>query len=165
MRDALKQLLQPDVAISAKLVAISMFIGKMFEKHDDRLVDLEKRQLQKGDKGEKGDRGDAGPKGVKGDRGDTGPQGLVGPVGAAGKDGKDGKKGKEGVSVVDSEIAADNHLIFKLSDGRIIDAGELEMPAGKLNAVISTQVAKDQITVSAVAPQSPQVNDLWLDIS
>lgn len=55
MRESLKQLLQPDVGVGAKLVAISMFIGKMFERHDERLVDLEKRQLQKGDKGDKGD--------------------------------------------------------------------------------------------------------------
>ena len=164
MRDALKQLLQPDVAISAKLVAISMFIGKMFEKHDDRLVDLEKRQLQKGDKGEKGDRGDAGAKGDKGDRGDTGPQGLVGPVGAAGKDGKDGKKGKEGVSVVESEIAIDGHLVFKLSDGRIIDAGPLPEPSASDPAVFVAGNAW-QIQVSAAPPTNPQVNDLWLDIS
>jgi hypothetical protein len=162
MREKLRQLLEPDVAISAKLVAISLFIGKMFERQDGRIVKLEERQLQKGDKGDQGVKGDRGP---KGDKGDIGPVGKTGDVGPEGKAGKDGKKGKDGVSVVSSGIAADNHLVFTLSNGKIIDAGELDQLSDKIQAVYSTQVARDQITVSAVQPQSPQVNDLWLDIS
>jgi hypothetical protein len=162
MIDKLKQLLAPNVEVAAKLAAVSMFLGKMIVKQDDRIVSLEARQLQKGDKGDKGD-SIVGP---KGDKGDVGPAGksIVGPAGKDGKDGKQGKAGKDGVSVVSSEIAADGHLVFTLSNGKIIDAGEIEQ-LGSQFAVYSKQVAKDQITVSAIAPQSPQVNDLWLDIS
>ena len=68
----------------------------------------------KGEKGEKGDKGDPGPRGEQGPKGDAGPPGLDG----VGKDGKDGKDGEDGVSVVDVELAADESLVFTLSDGR-----------------------------------------------
>lgn len=161
MREALKQLLTPNVEIATKLVAISMFIGKMFERHDERLVDLEARQLQKGDKGDKGDRGE---KGERGDQGAPGEPGAVGPAGPEGKAGKDGKQGKQGVSITSSEIALDGHLVFKLSDGRIIDAGPLPEPKTGEDRVFVSGNAW-QIEVSATPPANPQLNQLWLDIS
>lgn len=94
------------------------------------------------------------------------PQYIDKKISAKVKSVKSGINGKDGVSVVDAEIAVDDHLVLKLSDGKIIDAGELpSIDAGKIQQIVSTQTARDQITVSATAPQNPQVNDLWLDIS
>lgn len=72
---------------------------------------------------EKGDKGDKGDKGEKGKDGKDGRDGLDGKPG---KNGKDGVDGKDGVSVVDATIAADNSLVFYLSDGSEIDAGSLD---------------------------------------
>ena len=91
--------------------------------------------------------------------------GLKGDTGPAGKDGKQGKAGPKGVSVVDAEIDLDDHLVLKLSDGKILDAGELPNREPDIQAVISKQLSNNQITVSSVAPANPSVNDLWLDIS
>lgn len=158
MIEKIKKLLEPDVALSTKLLGISVFLGRTLETHDDRLVGLEKRQLQKGDKG---DQGVAGKDGKPGKDGADGKNGTNGKDGA---DGKPGKNGKDGVSVVSSEIAADGHLVFTLSNGKIVDAGDLDIIA-KQQMIVSTQMANDQITVSATAPQSPYLNQLWLDIS
>lgn len=76
---------------------------------------------------------------------------------------KSPKDGKHGVSVVDAEIAADDHLVLKLSDGEIIDAGELPKADGE--KFYSQQLMNWQITVSATAPADPSINDLWYDIS
>ena len=162
MLQKLKKLLEPDVSLNAKFIGVSLFIGKAFESITDRIVSLESRQLEKGEKGDKGDSvtGPKGDKGEKGDIGKTGPQGLTGPQG---KDGKDGKTGKAGVSVSDAEIAADGHLVLKLSSGAIIDAGP--MPEAEGNGGVYVSGNSYQITVSATAPPSPQLNDLWLDIS
>jgi hypothetical protein len=156
----IKELLIPDVSLEAKVKGVSLFMGKVLDKFDGRLVSLESRHLQKGDKG---DTGPAGHRGRDGKQGPMGPAGidgigLPGPTGPAGKDGRDGKNG---VSVVDSEIAADNHLVLKLSNGKIVDAGPL--PTSDNLGYISTQLANFQIVVSDVAPANPSINDLWLD--
>ena len=78
---------------------------------------------------------------------------------------KDGKTGPQGVSVVDAEVALDGNLVIKLSNGSIIDAGEIVQQVASHSYLMEKQVANYQITVSATAPQSPQVNDLWYDIS
>lgn len=67
--------------------------------------------------------GPQGPKGDKGDKGLDGRDGKDGLNGKDGKDGVDGKDGQDGISVVNLEIAADNHLVVTLSDGTEIDAG------------------------------------------
>lgn len=41
MIDKLKKLLEPDVSVSAKLIAISLFFGKFLERTEDRIVSLE----------------------------------------------------------------------------------------------------------------------------
>lgn len=137
-----------------------MFIGKMFESLLPRIEDLEKRQLQKGDKGEKGDQGIKGKDGRDGADGYNGRDGINGKDG---RDGKDGKKGKDGISVVDAEIAADDHLVFKLSNDKIIDAGEL--PKANKNSGVFVSGNSWQITVSSTPPSNPYINQLWLDIS
>ena len=64
--DKVKSLLRPDVDPSTKLTGVGVFIGKTFDWLENRISDLEKRQLEKGDKGDKGDRGPTGPKGDPG---------------------------------------------------------------------------------------------------
>lgn len=162
MLEKIVSLLKPSVDISTKVTGLSLFIGKSLESFNDRIFRLEQRQLQKGDKGDKGDS-------IKGDKGDKGDPGKDG-IGRDGKDGKDAnpaKDGKDGISVVDSWIAADGHLVMKLSNGNEIDAGNpFELDSGKSsNYQINTQLANLQITVSTVAPASPVLNQLWMDIN
>lgn len=165
MKEKFLALLKPQVDPDVKISVVSLFIAKLIDGLDSRVVSLEERQLQRGEKGDKGERGERGERGKDGADGVPGPIGLIGPEGKQGKDGKDGKTGKAGVSVVDAEIAADDHLVLKLSNGNIIDAGEL--PTATSNSASSVFVSGNsyQITVSATAPSDPQVNDLWLDIS
>ena len=167
MLDRVKQLLTPDVSLNAKVIGVSLFVGKWLEDVATRVKDLEERRLvEKGERGPKGENGERGEKGEPGKDGAQGLQGLTGPQGEPGRDGKDGRTGKAGVSVVDAEIAADNHLVLKLSNDKVIDAGDLSFGMENArNVQINTQLANYQITVSTTAPGSPQVNDLWLDIS
>ena len=165
MKDKILALLKPQASTEAKLSVISLFIGKMMEVFDTRIVDLEKRQLQKGDKGEKGDRGEKGERGSQGPQGIPGVIGPKGDAGVAGKDGKDGKTGKQGVSIKDVTLAADNHLVVTLSDGKEIDVGDMELVMGKTSQhIISTQLPNNQVYVSNTAPPNPSLNDLWLQI-
>ncbi len=160
MRDKVIDLLRPEANTDVKLSVISLFMAKMMEMYDDRIVELERRQLQKGDQGERGEQGKQGKDGKDGRDGKDGANGI----GRDGKDGKAGAKGKDGVSVINADIAADGHLVLKLSNGSIIDAGELPM-SDDYKTVLQTIMNKPQITVSATAPPNPQPNDLWYDIS
>ena len=102
--------------------------------------------------------------GASGKQGETGAKGADGAEGKAGKEGKQGKTGETGVSVVDAEIAADGSFVFKLSNGKEIDAGSpLDFNSKKTH--ISTLIQNKQVTVSATAPLAPSVGDLWYDIS
>ena len=128
-------------------------------------------QGEQGEKGERGEQGLTGRDGVDGrdgrdgQDGKNGRDGVAGPKGDRGDPGALGKVGPQGVSVVDAEVAADDHLVLKLSDGKIIDAGEL--PVGRIVEQAAIHVAGNawQITVSSTAPANPQLNQLWLDIS
>lgn len=77
-----------------------------------------------------GPKGDTGPQGPKGDKGDPGPQGDPGipGVGEKGDRGEDGKDGADAPRLVDADIDFDNHLTLRMSDGTIIDAGEITIP-------------------------------------
>lgn len=156
---AVKSLLAPSVSLEAKLKGVSLFFGKTLDKVEDRIVDLEARQLVHGKDGVDGKNGQNGKDGRDGKDGKAGPKGDKGDTGPV------GKSGKAGVSVVDAEVAADDHLVLKLSDGKLIDAGELPGSDKRVQHIINTQLANPQIIVSATAPQSPQLNDLWYDIS
>ena len=158
-------MLKNEATTDVKLSVVSLSLAKAIGTSDTRIADLEARQLQKGDKGDKGDRGLPGKDAV----GKQGPKGDRGEQGQPGKDGKDGvgkpgSPGKPGVSVVDAEIAVDDHLVLKLSNGGIIDAGELPK-AEKASNNVFVSGNSWQITVSATAPSNPQLNQLWLDIS
>jgi len=160
--DKVKNLLRPDVDPSVKLTGVGVFIGKTFDWLETRIADLEKRQLEKGDKGDKGD-SIIGPTGKQGPPGADGKS-ITGPKGDKGDPGAVGKAGKPGVSVVDAEVAADGNLVLKLSDGAIIDAGELPSTKGSSSGVFVAGNAW-QITVSSTAPSNPQLNQLWYDTS
>lgn len=164
MRDKLLALLKPSADTDLKLSVVTLFIGKTIESLFPRIEYLEARQLQRGEKGEKGD-SVVGPVGPKGDKGESivGPVGPAGPQGPVGPQGKAGKAGRDGLSIVDAEISMDDHLVFKRSDGKILDAGELP----KANVASSVFVSGNgyQITVSREAPLNPNVNDLWFDVS
>jgi hypothetical protein len=76
-------------------------------------------QGEQGVQGPQGEVGPQGPEGLKGDKGDTGEQGPAG---------QDGANGQDGVSI-ESVAIEDNHLMVTLSNGQVLDAGE--MPAGQ----------------------------------
>lgn len=57
-----------------------------------------------------------------------GKDGINGVDGKDGKDGVDGLNGQDGVSIVNVEISENNHVLCTLSDGSMIDAGELLIP-------------------------------------
>ena len=161
--DKVKNLLRPDVDPSVKLAGVGVFIGKTFDWLETRIADLEKRQLEKGDKGDTGERGSSGTKGEQGLPGKDGKS-ITGTKGDKGDTGAVGRAGKAGVSVVDAEVAADGNLVLKLSDGKIIDAGELPKVGGANGGVFVSGNAW-QITVSSTAPPNPQLNQLWYDTS
>lgn len=69
--------------------------------------------------------GSPGKDGKDGKDGKAGRDGRDGSPGKAGKDGADGKDGQDGVSVVDARIDFDNSLVLTLSNGEVIDAGNL----------------------------------------
>ncbi len=67
------------------------------------------------------------------ENGKDGADGKDGVNGKDGKDGKDGEKGadgKNGTSITSIKINGSNHLICTLSDGSVIDAGELPSGGG-----------------------------------
>lgn len=161
--ETLRKLISPPVDPSVKLTGVGMFLGKLLDKFDSRVTDLEARQLQKGDKGDKGDTGAAGKDGRDGRDGKDST--VAGPKGDKGDPGKVGPKGSQGVSVVDAEVALDGNLVLKLSDGSIIDAGEIVQQVTKHSQTFLKQLSNFQITVSSTAPLAPNLNDLWYDIT
>lgn len=161
--EKLKSLLSPSVDPDTKLKGVGLFLGRILDKFDTRIVDLEARQLQKGDKGDKGDRGLPGKDGKDGKDGRDST--VPGPKGDKGDPGEVGPQGPKGVSVVDAEVALDGNLVLKLSNGNIIDAGEIVQQVAKSTHFHSRQLANFQIVVSSTPPASPALNDLWYDIS
>ena len=70
-----------------------------------------------------------------------GPAGQDGAPGADGQPGKDGEQGPQGISVTKVEIV-DNHLMVILSDGRVLDAGEISVEQGSGAGMTPEQVAE-----------------------
>jgi hypothetical protein len=161
--EKIRELLTPDIDVGVKLRGISVFIARILDKFESRLINLESKQLQKGDKGDNGVNGKDGTNGRDGRDGKDGINGAVGPKGDKGDIGPVGKPGVQGVSVTDAEVALDGNLVLKLSDGNIIDAGEIVQQVTKSSQTFLKQLSNFQIVVSNVAPLSPNVNDLWLD--
>ena len=71
----------------------------------------------------RGPQGELGPRGPAGNVGAPGADGQDGAPGANGQPGLDGQDGANGVSVVDASIDAEGNLIFGLSSGASINAG------------------------------------------
>ena len=86
-----------------------------------------------GKQGEQGPPGPSGPQGEKGDKGDRGPQGTPGLTGAT------GPAGANGASVTDVEFtpvsSSNNEMLYQaettLSDGTVINSGDIIVPSGK----------------------------------
>ena len=139
----------------------------------------------RGPKGEKGDKGDIGPAGesIVGPIGPQGPQGNHGIDGQDGKDGKDGepgsvgltgpegKKGDKGDPGKDAEPEDVIEALKKLPEKKKLDISHLRNSTQIQSAMSRlikgggiTGVNTNKITVSAVAPQDPNLNDLWVQI-
>lgn len=90
-------------------------------------------QGPQGKQGEQGPTGHTGPQGEKGDKGDRGPQGTPGLTGAT------GPAGANGASVTDVEFtpvsSSNNEMLYQaettLSDGTVINSGDIVVPSGK----------------------------------
>ena len=150
------------VSVKAQVEAVKMVVAKEIAPLVSRLDTIEIKTLIPIERGERGRDGKDGRNGKDGLNGRDGIDGI----GIQGKDGATGKAGKHGVSVIDAEIAADDHLVLKLSDGEIIDAGELPgVDSSRIQHIISSQLPNNQVYVSATAPSNPSINDLWYDIS
>jgi hypothetical protein len=85
---------------------------------------------------EKGNPGPQGKDGRDGLDGKDGKDGRDGLNGLDGKDGRDGPAGEDGVSVVDANIEFDGSLVFTLSDGSEIDAGQINVSEGITQTLI-----------------------------
>jgi len=77
--------------------------------------------------------GEQGPQGPAGKDGRDGVNGRDGKEGKDGKDGIDGRDGLDGISVIDASIDFNNSLVLTLSNGSVIDAGQ----------IISSELAKN----------------------
>lgn len=152
---------------------------------------LNKLEFVKGDKGDKGDRGDKGEPGytpVKGKDyfdGKDGksptkvelkkiiepliPEPVMGDNGIDGKDGKNGKDGspdtaqqvKEKLESLDGEERLDAKAIKNLPKVLKHFGGR-----GRADVWINGDGSTtNRLVVSAIAPASPILNDLWIDIS
>lgn len=109
-----------DVSTDAKVEALGVVLDKTFAEIENKVSNITKLEGPQGIKGDKGDKG-VGIDGI------DGRNGVDGKNGTDGKDGKDGKAGKDGISIVDANIAADNSLVFTLSNGNEIDVGNLNL--------------------------------------
>ena len=91
-----------------------------------------------GPQGAVGATGATGPKGDQGKQGIAGLRGTQGVSGPKGDKGDDGVDGLDGISVVDASIDLDNRLTIILSDGNVIDAGEIQIDNAKATAYYSS---------------------------
>ena len=132
-----KQMQQRKAAENAQLVIQSLkkIDTDIREKFDNVTDVLEKRvsTIKDGRDGINGSDGKNGKDGRNGKDGLNGKQGLVGPQG------KDGVDGVDGVSVTNANIDFDGSLIIGLSDGKLLNVGEVvSQDLAKQIQVIST---------------------------
>jgi hypothetical protein len=104
-------------------------------------------QGEQGIQGPQGEVGPQGPEGLKGEQGEQGPEGPQGPQGEAGQNGADGVNGQDGISVRNVAIE-NNHLMVTLSDGQVLDAGE--MPAGSGGAGMTEEERAELESLRAI---------------
>lgn len=142
-----------------KLLILAENIGKLKKQLQELTTQAETIKKLQGPQGPAGKDGKDGRDGVDGKDGRPGIDGKDGPPGADGKDGADG------VSVVDAKVDFDNSLVIKLSNGAEIDAGQLNVGQAGSSVSVIQQYSGPTTTVSATEPVSPQVGDIWFDIS
>lgn len=116
-----------DASNEAKIEAIGIVLDKKVQELEKISVETSLIPGPKGDKGEKGNDGKPGKDGV---------DGRPGIDGKDGKDGIDGIDGKDGISIVDAYIDFDGSLVIKLSDGKEINAGDVEVTGQSKENVI-----------------------------
>jgi hypothetical protein len=117
-----KKIIMSDASAEAKVSAIAILLDKELPRLTNQVETVKKLKGEQGDQGLKGDKGDAGRDGK------NGKDGRDGKDGASGKNGKDGS---DGISVVDAKIDFDDTLVFKLSDGKEINVGEVRGEKGE----------------------------------
>ena len=106
---------------------------------------------QDGKDGVDGQNGSDGVDGKDGQNGADGKNGKNGTDGKDGLDGKDGVDGKDGIGIADIHIDEAGNLIFTLSDGSQLNAGNI--PA---NAEQATQLAQAQANIAALEQEVQQ---------
>jgi hypothetical protein len=114
---------------------------------------VESVEKQIGPKGDTGPQGIQGPQGLQGPKGDKGPKGDTGAQGIKGDTGEQGPrgdKGDSGVSIVDVRVDFDNHLVVNLSDGNVIDAGEIQVDKGNGDSYSVAVQGTSQATVQSM---------------
>jgi hypothetical protein len=113
-------------------------------RYDETGKAIEKRvaNIKDGRDGQDGVDGRAGKDGRPGRDGATGPRGIDGLNGSNGIDGEDG------ISITDAHIDFDGSLIITLSDGKLLNVGEVVSQdiAEKIN-VISTMSTNASLTI------------------
>jgi hypothetical protein len=80
--------------------------------------------------GKTGPQGLRGPKGPVGLQGDKGIPGLPGVDGSDGRIGAEGLDGEDGVGINKVWVDDKYHLTFKLTSGKVVDAGYVRGPTG-----------------------------------
>ena len=128
-----------------------------------------------GDKGDKGDQGEVGPQGPQGEKGEVGPQGpmgpqgekgeafkyedfteeqladLIGPKGEKGEQGEVGPQGPQGIQGedgvgIESMLVDEGHLYVTLTNGKLVDAGEIPMGGG---STVDPEIENELIATKA----------------
>jgi hypothetical protein len=107
---------------------------------ESRLHIVEAKDGKEGPKGPQGPKGAEGAKGAQGPKGPQGPKGADGAKGAQGPQGADGAKGTDGapgISITDVKVDLDGHLTVHLSDGSVLDAGNVASEEAMVTKIIS----------------------------
>lgn len=115
-----------------------------------------------GEQGLPGATGDTGPAGPTGPQGTIGPQGPEGPQGIQGPQ---GPQGPTGPTVISSHFRTiDGHLIFTLSNGTEIDAGEIVVPP---NDFTVSEYLAEQTSAGAVLTFtfSAPMQQVWVEMN
>jgi hypothetical protein len=118
----LKKVILSDISTEAKVTAIALLLDKELPKLTDQVDTVKKLKGEQGDRGLQGDKGNAGRDGKDGKDGRDGKDGSIG---------KNGKDGEDGVSVVNAKVDFDDSLVFTLSDGKVINVGEVKGEKGE----------------------------------
>lgn len=118
-----------------------------------KVIEDRVKTIKDGKDGVKGDKGDKGDRGDKGDKGERGDQGRPGLNGAA------GERGQDGVGVQDAHIDFDGSLIISLTDGRVLNVGEVvPFDMAEKIRVIGNGGGTSQYVVDTLASLQAQIN-------